>query len=258
MIMNQEKIIKKRKPRLDMIGKPPWWVRKGVENPSKSLKFRETASKRMKENPPKHKDSCKCFRCSGKTWNKGKGEYLSSETRKRIIKIRLEKVGSPFKGKTHTEKANEKNRQMHLGKKMSEKTKKRMRDVWKDPAYRKKREKIFYKWMSKMRHFPNKKEKELNDILQLHFPNEWKYVGNGYTWINGKNPDFLNINGKKMLIELFGDYWHRGDDGKERVNHFAKHGFKTLIIREYELKDKDIIINNINEFIKNDSGVCNE
>ena len=95
---------------------------------------------------------------------------------------------------------------------------------------------------------PNKKELQLNKILQELYPNEWKYVGDGYTFIAGKNPDFMNVNGQKKLIELFGDYWHKirkKDDSQERINHFKKYGFDTLIIWESELKE-----DNYNNLIK--------
>lgn len=51
---------------------------------------------------------------------------------------------------------------------------------------------------------PNEYGKILDAILQEIFPNEWKYVGDGQLIINGKNPDWVNINGKKQLIELWG------------------------------------------------------
>jgi len=47
----------------------------------------------------------------------------------------------------------------------------------------------------------------------------------------------MNINGQKKLIELYGDYWHKGQNPQKRINYFKKYGFKTLIIWEKEYKN---------------------
>ncbi|MEK6861487.1 MAG: hypothetical protein AABY07_05945 [Nanoarchaeota archaeon] len=86
---------------------------------------------------------------------------------------------------------------------------------------------------------PTQPEKYLITIikeLKLYF----KYCGDLSFWIGRKNPDFVNIKSKK-LIELFGDYWHKGDNGRKRMKYFAKHGYRTLIIWEHELKDLNIV-----------------
>lgn len=68
--------------------------------------------------------------------------------------------------------------------------------------------------------------------------------------INGKNPDFTNCNGKKKLIELFGDYWHKGEDPQDRINIFKKFGYDTLVIWESELKDINKVKNKVIKFNK--------
>lgn len=99
---------------------------------------------------------------------------------------------------------------------------------------------------------PNKKEKLLNKLLQLNFPNQFKYTGNGKFWIEHFNPDFV-CNPSKKIIEMFGDYWHRNtqERDKKRLKAYKKYGFSTLIIWEYELKNKEKVINKIKEFVKN-------
>lgn len=62
-------------------------------------------------------------------------------------------------------------------------------------------------------------------------------MGDGYTWIDGKCPDFLNINGKKQLIELFGTYWHKPEDEEIRRVHFARYGYETIVIWDHEIAD---------------------
>lgn len=103
---------------------------------------------------------------------------------------------------------------------------------------------------------PNKTETYLANLLNSTFPKEWKYVGNGKVIIDGKNPDFININGKKKIIELFGDYWHgklrTGMSNTKVVNArtraFAKYGFDTLVIWESELKNRDSILAKVAKF----------
>ena len=49
------------------------------------------------------------------------------------------------------------------------------------------------------------------------------------------------MNGRKKLIEVFGDYWHRGESGSSRVRHFAEFGFDTLIVWERECKNESLL-----------------
>lgn len=97
---------------------------------------------------------------------------------------------------------------------------------------------------------PNKCEQAIQNILDLLYPNEWRFVGDGEFIIAGKNPDFININGKKQIIELFGDYWHRGENPQKRIDLFKQYGYNTLIIWERELKDDaDKLFTKIQEFV---------
>lgn len=88
---------------------------------------------------------------------------------------------------------------------------------------------------------PNKSEKKLTKLLNQILPNEYKYVGNGKMIIERFNPDFINANGQKKIIELYGDYWHNREDikkrDKNRLRIYSGYGYKTLIIWENELKD---------------------
>jgi len=97
---------------------------------------------------------------------------------------------------------------------------------------------------------PNKAESYLQSLLDHSFPSQWKFVGNGEVIIGSKNPDFININGKKQVIELFGVYWHPLFDAAKRMAHFQQYGFSTLIIWEDELKNKDVVIKKIKSFMR--------
>ena len=118
-----------------------------------------------------------------------------------------------------------------------------MHEKWQDPEYVKK---VTDSWSKK----PTIPEKDIDDIVQLIIPNEYKYNGNfelGIT-IGGKVPDFVNVNGKKKAIDLFGDYWHEGEDPQIRIDLFKKYGWDLLVIWEHELKDKDAVIQKILKF----------
>ena len=104
------------------------------------------------------------------------------------------------------------------------------------------------------RTYPNKSEEYLFQLIEEVCPNEYKYVGDGSLWIYGLNPDFAHCNGKKKLIELFGEYWHIGVDtpwkrtefGRKAI--FSQLGYDILIVWSKELKDRGAVIERIKEF----------
>ena len=121
--------------------------------------------------------------------------------------------------------------------KMSELRKK----AWQDPILRDKMIRaLIYK-------APNKAEQKLFQILNHFYPDEWSFVGDGKVILKGFCPDFININGKKILIELFGEYWHKGREkkDKQRIGAFSSLGYETLVIWEKELKDEKTLIEKI-------------
>lgn len=114
--------------------------------------------------------------------------------------------------------------------------------AWQKPEY-------FRMMMGKFHTKPNKKELLLDSWLQEAFPNEWKYVGDGQFILGGKCPDWVNVNGHKALIELYGEYWHQEDEEAQRKAHFSQFGFETLIIWESALRDKEVVIDRIRDFV---------
>ena len=98
----------------------------------------------------------------------------------------------------------------------------------------------------------NGQETVLDNLLNSNFPKEWKFVGDGQLIIGRKCPDFTNIGDKKALIELFGDFWHKGQDSQERIDHFKKYGYSCLVIWENELKDTESVISKVKEHFYND------
>ena len=119
--------------------------------------------------------------------------------------------------------------------------------LWQDPNYR---EKVTKARIKGQQIKPNKSELKLDFILKSFLPNEYKLNVLGYLIISGKIPDFVNVNGKKKLIELYGDYWHRNDNPQDRINLFKKFGWDTLVVWEKELKNEILIKEKILEFNK--------
>lgn len=83
-------------------------------------------------------------------------------------------------------------------------------------------------------------EEWVDEVLQKNFPGEWAHVGVGNkVTIEGYIPDFININGKKVVIEAFGVYWHKPEEALARTETFAKYGYRTLVIWEKQAQGKE-------------------
>ena len=156
------------------------------------------------------------------------------------------KLKKKSKGRRHTKEAKQKMSDARLGEKnhmygkhLTEEAKQKLREAviinHKKGVYNRK---------------PTQPEKGIDSIVQNLIPNEYKYNGNydlGIT-IGGKIPDFVNVNGKKKAIDLFGDYWHDGEDPQVRIDLFKKYGWDLLVIWEHELKNRDAVIQKILKF----------
>jgi G:T-mismatch repair DNA endonuclease (very short patch repair protein) len=84
----------------------------------------------------------------------------------------------------------------------------------------------------------------LNKNYKLNTRGELIVIGN-------RIPDIVNINEKK-IIELFGDYWHKNETKEEqdnRMNTYKNNGYSALIVWETELKNEDLLIKKLNNFI---------
>lgn len=113
------------------------------------------------------------------------------------------------------------------------------KDLWQCPQFVKKMMLAFHKK-------PTKPELKLEAILKKHFP-QYQYNGDGRLGITlgGLTPDFPNVNGKKDLIELFGDYYHSPKVLRDRwqgselgkIMIYNSVGWRCLVIWEHELKE---------------------
>lgn len=132
-----------------------------------------------------------------------------------------------MKGKHHTTEAK---------KKISKASKKSIKEAWKREDYRERNIKAV---LAKLRERPTSYERKIiNLIKKYHLP--FRYVGNGSLIVAGRNPDFVETNGRKILIEVYEEtYWHPPDYEVKRGGLFAKFGFKTIFINGRDLSRGD-------------------
>jgi hypothetical protein len=151
---------------------------------------------------------------------------------------------APMFGKHHSSEALKKIGEGNQGKSRSSKTRKKIsrfqKELWKNPEHAKK---VF------AHRSPNSKELECFDIIDSVAPKDFKFVGNGEFVLGGKCPDFMNVNGKKLLIEFNSEYWHKGENTRTRYRHFAKYGHRTLFIWQRELKNPERLKKKILKFV---------
>lgn len=131
-----------------------------------------------------------------------------------------------------------------IRKQMSERGKK----LWRDTEYVK-------KMFLARRTTPNKAELKLNTIIQKTLPNEYALnVRAEIMTLGSKIPDFVNINGQKKVIELYGDYFHNPkyfpnhQSSEKRISYFKQFGWDTLIIWEHELQNLDSLKEKVKNF----------
>jgi hypothetical protein len=124
---------------------------------------------------------------------------------------------------------------------------------WANPDYK---ENTVKKMIKASHIHPNNQEIFTDNLIQTSRPTDFIYSGAGEIIIGGKNPDWFNVNGKKQVIELFGDWWH-GEKFTGRIkeqeeefykSHYDKYGYDCLIIWEYELKYPDKVRERIRSF----------
>ena len=148
-----------------------------------------------------------------------KGKPKSEEHKK--------KIGQGNKGKIHSEEQNE----------VMSKT---IKGYWQNPEFVKKQKEA-------RNLFPNKAELYLQNIINS-IANSFLYVGDFSCFIGGRCPDFIDKTNNK-IIELYGDYWHKGQDPNDRINYFKQYGYDTLVVWESELKNINELKNKLEVFL---------
>lgn len=142
--------------------------------------------------------------------------------------------------------------------KRRDKISKATKERWSNPKYR---EETIAKLMKSLGRRPTRPELALNNLLQEQYPKQWIYNGN-YSHnviIGGLVPDFVNVNGKKQVIEMFGEHYHRTNSHikvsllrteEGRIAKFKEFGFNCLIVWGNEmLKNPELVKHKLAEFI---------
>lgn len=102
----------------------------------------------------------------------------------------------------------------------------------------------------KQQKFPqhHTKPEMIFEIICKKYNLPFKYTGDGSFWIHNINPDFVECNGKKIAVEIFGEYWHSpllhrglGEDRtlKYRKRILKKYGWKLTVFWDADLLRED-------------------
>jgi hypothetical protein len=83
---------------------------------------------------------------------------------------------------------------------------------------------------------PNGPERFLRYYLEDKFPSRWAYNGDGSQKIllGRRTPDFVRLDGIKEVVEVMGFYWHPLGDEADKISHYAKYGYKCIVIWEWD------------------------
>jgi len=249
-------------------------------HPSKGIKRSEEINEKNRKGHLKFYKTPEGEECKKKISKSHKGKHNTKEHNRKISEsnknhkvseLTRQRISHANTGKKHTAERVLKNKKSHIGIPNTEEQKKKQSEAlllfWKDDKNKQTRLKAIFKGIKTT---PNKSEKLLGKLVQRLLPKEYKFVGDGQVIIGGFCPDFINVNGQKKIIELYGDYWHanhkkyKANDivyhnikakdiwkkDKRRINTFKKYGYQTSIIWEHELKDNSKLIKKLIEYNK--------
>lgn len=180
-----------------------------------------------------------------------KNHITSSETRKKIS------IANTGKKHPHSEETKRKMSITRTGKKrlpFSSEWRKNIgitvKNYWRDPTFAQ----MMFKAQNRK---PTQPELYLDAILQLHFPHEYKYTGDGAFSINGRYPDFTDCNGQKKCISFNGFRYtktdgevrgHTVDLDKKYDEDLLEFGYTNLNLDYPDLIDENRLIKKVKEF----------
>ena len=184
-----------------------------------------------------------CPICGRERWVRTKrgGLSIHQTCNSCVTEEKRQKLSIRETGRKHSLERIKRNRLAHLGQVVTEEVKEKIRQLWQNPVWANRVIRRQRQYIS-----PNKPEQFLIRLLGELYPGKWKFVGDGKLVIASLNPDFWN--GDHKLIEMWGDYWHKGQDPQERIDIFRRYGYQTLVIWERELKNTNALSRIIKEF----------
>ena len=179
------------------------------------------------------------------SWDKG----LTKETDERI-KERSQSMIGRIQTQITRKKISESSIKMWNNPKHHLRMSKQMKKQWQNDEYR---EKVLRNLNKTLMQRPTKLEQSFIEFFSRNtLP--FKYVGDGKLIIGGKIPDFVETNGKKIVLEVGNKEeknWRFGDWKKyelERINHFEKNGWKCLVFWDCQLDSEEEILKLLEAF----------
>jgi endogenous inhibitor of DNA gyrase (YacG/DUF329 family)/G:T-mismatch repair DNA endonuclease (very short patch repair protein) len=97
---------------------------------------------------------------------------------------------------------------------------------------------------------PTGPERKIIDMM----PGNIRYTGNRSWWRTlpsgkSKNPDF-KVTGENKVIEVYGNYWHKGEDPADIIGQYRAIGIDCLVLWESEInKQPDMVREKIHSFV---------
>lgn len=95
-----------------------------------------------------------------------------------------------------------------------------------------------------------KPELAVADIIKDY--SDWKFVGDGKFFVKTKEktrvPDFVNPK-LKRIIEVYGDYWHKGENPQDRIDEYKSAGWDCIVLWEHEVLSDDFSVEVIKKFL---------
>ena len=182
------------------------------------------------------------------------GKHHSQETKE---KLRLAQLGRKYTseakekmrvaqlGKHYTKQTIERMRIAHLRENLSDKTLKKMSEAAKGrhsalPFTKEQLKKILH------RRIPTSLEEKFQSIVDKHnLP--YKYVGDNSFKIGKYNPDFINVNSKKIAIEVYTRYFKKRNNKSiegwkiQRAKVFRQYGWQVIYFDEIEVNEENVL-----------------
>ena len=113
----------------------------------------------------------------------------------------------------------------------------RMKRQWQVPEYR-------HKVLD--RRGKSKPEERFESICKKHAL-RYSFVGNGALMVGRMIPDFVHES-KNKIVEIWGEYFHKGQDPQDRINRLREFGYDALVLWASELRYEDKIVARVKEF----------
>ena len=192
---------------------------------------------------PKSAEHCKAI-SQGKV-----GKHLSSKTREKLsitlrgkpnLLNRIKLLGNRNRvGKLASSETSRKLSLAHKGKHVHS-------EEWKQTLRARMREGQAARMSIQARYKPTKPERQMIEILKN---SSLPFLYNGGInngWSSGiivarMAPDFVDIENKRV-IELYGDYWHRGEDETIKILRYKNAGWDCLVVWEREIQDESKLV----------------